>query len=416
MPDTAMPDTALLQSSSPAKKRRLQPVVTYSSQEECNLEDFKGLVSQEVDKSTLKFASAVDHKIVVYDCTGLEATLALETGRKNLMAEWSWVLRHGPGCMVFKSAYQDLSTIDAASRAFDEIISSQRKKGSGGDHFAKAGANDRIWNSLEKLCVHSPAAFADYFANPWIAAISEAWLGPGYQVSAQVNVIKPGGKAQDPHRDYHLGFQSMETVAKFPLHVQTCLSPMLTLQGAVAHVDIPIESGPTKLLPFSHQYPEGYMAWKRDDFRRYFEDNFVQLPLKKGDMLFFNPALFHAGGDNTTSGATSVNRMVNLLQVSSPFGRMMESVNRVRMCKALYPILLSIRQKGKVDERSEDCSIAACAEGYQFPTNLDIDVPYGSVAPDSQGQLFKKALLDQASPEVFNKMIDEQASRWQSTV
>jgi len=332
------------------------------------------------------------------------------------MAEWSWVLRQGPGCMVFKSAYQDLTAVDAASRSFDEIIIQQRKSGGGGDHFAKAGANDRIWNSLEKLCVHDPAVFAYYFANPWIAGISEAWLGPGYQVSTQVNVIKPGGKAQHPHRDYHLGFQSMETVAKFPLHVQTCLSPMLTLQGAVAHVDVPLQSGPTKLLPFSHQYPEGYMAWTRKDFRQYFEDNFVQLPLKKGDMLYFNPALFHAGGDNITSGSTSVNRMMNLLQVSSPFGRMMESVNRVRMCKALYPVLLRNREKGKLDERGEDCSIAACAEGYQFPTNLDVDVPTGSVAPDSQGQLFKKALVEKVSPEVFNKRIDEQAGRWQSTV
>lgn len=409
-----MPDAAEVETTHSSKKRRLQP--TYSSKEKCKVEDLNGFASQEVDTSMLKFASSVQRKVVVYDCPSLEATILQEDGRKELMAEWSWVLRHGPGCMVFKSAYQDLTTIDTASRSFDEIIMKQRKAGGGGDHFAKAGANDRIWNSLEKLCIHNPAAFADYFANHWIAGISEAWLGPGYQVSAQVNVIKPGGKAQDPHRDYHLGFQSMETVAKFPLHVQTCLSPMLTLQGAVAHVDVPLESGPTKLLPFSHQYPEGYMAWKREDFRQYFEDNFVQLPLKKGDMLYFNPALFHAGGDNITSGSTSVNRMVNLLQVSSPFGRMMESVNRVRMCKALYPVMLSHRETGKLDERAEDCSIAACAEGYQFPTNLDVDVPTGSVAPDSQGQLFKKALVEKLSPEVFNRRIDEQASRWQSTV
>merc|ERR1719453_1212692 len=130
---------------------------------------------------------------------------------------------------------------------------------------------------------------------------------------------------------------------------------MLTLQGAIAHVDVPLEAGPTKLLPFSHQYPEGYLAWKREDFKQYFEDNFVQLPLKKGDMLYFNPALFHAGGDNITNGPSSVNRMVNLLQVSSPFGRMMESVNRVRMCKALYPVLLKLREAGGegVDQRKE---------------------------------------------------------------
>ena len=37
---------------------------------------------------------------------------------------------------------------------------------SAGDHFAKAGANDRIWNAQEKLCLRAPAVFARYFANP----------------------------------------------------------------------------------------------------------------------------------------------------------------------------------------------------------------------------------------------------------
>ena len=34
------------------------------------------------------------------------------------------------------------------------------------------------------------------------ALACEAWLGPGYQITAQTNVVKPGGKPQQPHRDY----------------------------------------------------------------------------------------------------------------------------------------------------------------------------------------------------------------------
>ena len=48
----------------------------------------------------------------------------------------------------------------------------------GGDHFAKPGANDRIWNALEKLCLRDPAVFAAYYGNAVIALVSEAWLGP----------------------------------------------------------------------------------------------------------------------------------------------------------------------------------------------------------------------------------------------
>ena len=70
----------------------------------------------------------------------------------------------------------------------------RRREGAGGDagdHFAKPGANDRVWNALEKLAVADPEAFVDYYANDVIALVIAAWLGPGYQVTSQVNVRQP---------------------------------------------------------------------------------------------------------------------------------------------------------------------------------------------------------------------------------
>ena len=89
--------------------------------------------------------------------------------------------------------------------------------------------------------------------------IAEAWLGPGYQVTSQVNVVNPGGRAQVAHRDYHLGFMSEEQSQAFPAHVHR-LSPVLTLQGAVAHCDMPVMTGPTMYLPHSQKYLPGYLA------------------------------------------------------------------------------------------------------------------------------------------------------------
>src|SRR5207248_9173717 len=189
----------------------------------------------------------------------------------------------------------------------------------GGDHFAKPGANDRVWGALDKFAVRDPEAFAAYYGNDVIALISEAWLGPGYQVTSQVNVVNPGGTAQVAHRDYHLGFMSDAVASLFPLHAHR-LSPVLTLQGAVAHTDMPVETGPTMYLPHSQKYLPGYVAFHRPEFREYFEGHHVQLPLRKGDAVFFNPALFHAAGTNRTA---DVRRMANLLQVSSAFGRAM---------------------------------------------------------------------------------------------
>ena len=191
-----------------------------------------------------------------------------------------------------------------------------------------------------KLCLRDPAAFAAYYGNAVIALVSEAWLGPCYQITSQLNVVNPGGAAQVPHRDYHLGFQSPQAIERFPAHVHR-LSPVLTLQGAVAHCDMPLETGPTLYLPFSQSYLPGYMATAHAEFRDYFDAHHVQLPLAKGDAVFFNPALFHAAGTNRSK---DVRRIANLLQVSSAFGRAMESVDRLKMSLKLYPALKGLRQ------------------------------------------------------------------------
>lgn len=220
--------------------------------------------------------------------------------------------------------------------------------------------------------------------------MAEAWLGPAYQMTSQVNVVRPGGAAQEAHRDYHLGFQTEEEVRRYPAHVHA-MSPFLTLQGAVAHSDMPVESGPTKLLPFSQRYAPGYLAWRRADFRAYFDAHCVQLPLEKGDALFFSPALFHAAGANHTR---DVQRMANLLQVSSAYGRAMESVDRARMCQAVYPVLSESKSTGRMSDEEIEAVVAACAEGYAFPTNLDRDPPSGGLAPPSQQALLREALRE----------------------
>ena len=237
--------------------------------------------------------------------------------------------------------------------------------------------------------------------------VCEAWLGPAYQVTSQVNCVNPGGAAQSAHRDYHLGFQTAEAMQRVPAHVHR-LSPMLTLQGAVAHCDMPLESGPTLYLPFSQTYEPGYLATSLPEFRDYFAAHQVQLPLGKGDAVFFNPALFHAAGENRTS---DIRRMANLLQVSSPYGRAMESVDRTSMSRALYPALRALRASGRLTRREAECAIAACAEGYSFPTNLDRDPPLGGLAPESQSALMLRALDAEWEAADLEAALDRQAWR-----
>ena len=380
----------------------------FYSADDCKVDDLRALIDQSVATSDVPHAEKIIRNIPIYAGTSLGSILEEPAKRRALMAEWARTLSVGAGVLVIKGAQTDHDAIDHATGVFERIIHAEKQAGGeGADHFAAAGSNDRIWNAQQKLCLEAPDVYARVFASPAIDAICEAWLGPNYQMTSQVNLVHPGGQAQQAHRDYHLGFQTAEVSAQYPAHVHD-LSPLMTLQGGIAHVDVPVESGPTKLLPFSQAYRPGYAAWRRPDFRELFEDRYVQLPLEKGDALFFSPALFHAAGENKS---TDIHRMVNLLQVSSAFGRAMENLDRSGMCRALYPVLQKQMADGAFSVMQRDAVIAATAEGYSFPTNLDLDPPSAGLAPETQAALMRRHLDLGSAPETFEADLARQDAR-----
>ncbi len=388
--------------------RRLRANRVWLTEDACDLEAFRALVERKVNPADYPFAAEVVSNVLIYDGDAVGRAAASPESREDITAEWVEAMSDGPGVIAIRGAFADTTAIDKANGHFWAIIEEERLNNvGGGDHFAKPGANDRIWNALEKLCLRDPATFAAYYGNAVIALVSEAWLGPAYQITSQLNVVNPGGAAQLPHRDYHLGFQSPQAIERYPAHVHR-LSPVLTLQGAVAHCDMPLETGPTLYLPFSQSYLPGYMATARPEFRDYFETHHVQLPLAKGDAVFFNPALFHAAGTNRSK---DVRRIANLLQISSAFGRAMESVDRLKMSMRLYPALKRLLADKAITPAEADNAVAASAEGYSFPTNLDRDPPIGGMAPQSQQALMRQSLKENWTPDAFAKAAEAQAWR-----
>lgn len=367
-----------------------------------SVDDFGQTCEQSLTLNDYPLAADAQKNVLIYHAATLIERA--QTDKTSVLSELHRALSTGPGVLVIKNTYPDKSIIERHNRVFEAIFQEEAARGNAGDHFSAAGNNGRIWNSLQKAAQHDPDAFIDYYANPVLALVSEAWLGPWYQMTAQVNVVRPGGKAQQPHRDYHLGFQENQDVQRFPLPLQL-LSQYLTLQGAVAHSAMPLESGPTQLLPFSHHYPGGYLAWRRPEFIDYFQQHAVQLPLELGDTLFFNPALFHAAGNNVTRDHV---RIANLLQVSSAFGKPMETVNRLRLLQQIYPALLRRYQAGELLGAELAATVAAAADGYSFPTNLDSDPPLAGLAPQTQQQLLMQALQADWAPAHFNQQLERQ--------
>jgi ectoine hydroxylase-related dioxygenase (phytanoyl-CoA dioxygenase family) len=113
----------------------------------------------------------------------------------------------------------------------------------------------------------------------------------------------------------------------------------------------------------------------------------------------------HGAGTNQT---TDRFRMVNLLQVSSAFGRAMETVNRTRMLRALYPALRLARGLNLANV------IVASAEGYPFPTNLDSNPPAGGLALKTQADFLREALAQDQGEDAFFALLDALDAKNQS--
>lgn len=136
------------------------------------------------------------------------------------------------------------------------------------------------------------------------------------------------------------------------------------------------------------------MAYRLREFDQYFLDHWVSLPLSMGDAVFFSPALHHAAGENLTE---SVERSANLIQISSAFGKTMETIDSLPLIECTFEEL--VRRKnggdGKLEEREVEAFIRAMAEGYPFPTNLDNRPPApGGMAPQSEQDVLRRAVKE----------------------
>lgn len=360
----------------------------FSTSNPPSLNNFKKLTTEST-AIHYPLASSIVNNIPIYDLPLFSSQTPDQLSA--LQDEWYHILLHGPGVFATKHMYTNLSLLDRVNSVYASIVAEEKKlSGKKGDHFASSGSNDRIWNSFSKHCLQDPTSFLEYYSNPWLPLISSAWLGPHHRLTAQVNIVKPGAAAQISHRDYHIGFQSAQSCAQFPKALQIA-SQFLTLQGAVAHSDMPLESGPTRLLPFSQKFEEGYMAYRLKEFQDYFLETYVAVALQKGDGLFFNPALFHAAGQNDS---TDIQRSANLLQISSAFGKPMEMIDSLPLVERTWDALMD-----KFHSEGESHEVMAfvgnVCEGYPFPTNLDRRVPeQAGMAPESEQDLLLKGLRD----------------------
>ncbi len=377
----------------------------YFSDSDIDYDELISICSQETTEANYPLSDSISNNVVIYDAKDFRSFVGNIEEEIKLKTEMHHALESGPGVFVVRNLYNE-DVIDESNAIFEKIV--KNESNSSNDHFA-AGTNTRIWNSFQKVAMENQEAFINYYSNDLVKIIAESWCGPNSQMTAQVNIVRPGGEMQKPHRDYHLGFQENEVVEKFPISIHR-LSNYLTLQGGVAHTDMPLESGPTVVLPYSQQYDLGYLTWRDTKFADFFNKYSVQNSMSKGDGIFFNPAIFHAAGANITN---NFHRIGNLLQISSAFGKTMEHIDYIKIITHIYPSLLDHIKNKTLSERLIENVLICATDGYAFPTNLDSDKNSDSKLQGmSMFDLTKQSLLDSLSPEKFKlKLLEQQQVR-----
>ena len=378
----------------------------YFSQSDIDYDDLAKICSQKTLQEDYPFAASVSNNVVIYDANYLETFIGDSENELRLKTELHQVLEGGPGVFVIRNLYRH-DAIDQSNNIFEKIVESEGNTSN--DHFA-SGTNTRIWNAFQKVALEDPDAFISYYSNNLLKLVAESWCGPNSQMTAQVNIVRPGGEMQKPHRDYHLGFQENQVVELFPISAHR-LSNYLTLQGGVAHTDMPLASGPTMVLPYSQQYELGYLAWRDNACTDFFNDNAVQNQMNKGDGIFFNPALLHGAGSNTTK---DFHRIGNLLQISSPFGKTMERIDYLKIINRIYPFLLEHSINKTLSEKLIENVLVCATDGYAFPTNLDNDKNSNSKLQGmTMFELTKQSLIDLVNLENFSlKLLEHQRIRF----
>ena len=83
----------------------------------------------------------------------------------------------------------------------------------------------------------------------------------------------------------------------------------------------------------------------------------------------------------------------------------METIDRAKMCVLTYPTATKHFNDQTFSISEIKAAIAATAEGYSFPTNLDNDPPKGGLAPETQQALFVRALESSMDKIEFEKQL-----------
>jgi len=302
-------------------------------------------------------------------------------------------IQEGEGVVIIRNAYSDFQLLDRVYTNFKNRIETEENLGISANDLTTPRSNKRLFNALNKLAEDNPKDFIEYYSNKYLHHVVNTCLGPFYQIVSEINLVVPGELGQLPHRDYPFCVYTKKLLETLPSNLLKC-APFLTLQAGVIHQDTPIEMGSTRFILGSQKETDGYRTMRNPVDINRFEKESIQFDLKKGDLIFFNSAIYHAGGGNSTINP----RLINLLQISSGMIRPLATINFLELVQNLYQYLILISDKDKVERI---CRVIT--ECWPFPTNFITDKPK---ADFHAGIMDKDWLLDSWGKKIDASIVE----------
>ena len=265
----------------------------FRRREDCRLEDLLAVVAEPTDLAAFPHADRVEQGVLVYEAAAIRPLLQVPEGRRRPARR----ARRRPGRTAPASSSSRgpsrLGVVDRMTAAFEAVIATERASGpTSGDHFAKPGANDRVWNALEGGR-RRPRRLRRHYANDLLALGRPAWLGPGYQMTSRSRV-NPGGAARPSTATTTWVSSRPSGTGQYP-RTSSDLSPVLTLQGARRLRHAP-RTGPTPYLPHKPEVRPTATSRTGPPDSRLLRSTTTSSSRWRRATRFFNPALFHAAG------------------------------------------------------------------------------------------------------------------------
>ena len=301
-----------------------------------------------------------------------------------MQAELVRALTDGPGIVVFKQRLRRPGRGRPRDGGVPGSIDAEKAAGAAGGRPLRQARRQRPGlGCAGQAGRRRPEVFADYYANDVLALVSEAWLGPDYQVTSQVNVVNPGGQAQVAHRDYHLGFMDARSRGPLPGPGPPALARRSPCRARSRTATCPSRPARRSTCPTRSSTSPATSPSTSRSSRSTSRSTTSSCRWRRATPRSSTPPC-------STAPARTVSTDV------TPDGQPAAGVLRVRPrhgdrrpgrdVPGRVPGAAGEEGGRRVRQATWTTSSPPSAEGYAFPTNLDRDQPIDGLAPQTPGR------------------------------